>query len=180
MSRVGKQPIAIPNGVKIVQSDGVISISGPKGSLSRRVNSRVNLEVKAGEIIVTCPNSEDRAFHGTERSLLANMVTGASAGFSKELELVGVGYRAEQKGDTLELGLGYSHPIFFKVPIGVSASVLKDGRQIFVKLEGADKQQVGQVAATIRSLREPEPYQGKGVRYRDEVIVLKAGKAGKK
>ena len=136
-------------------------------------------------LIVPCSIPADgekrtRAFHGMERALVSNMVHGVKEGFTRELQLIGVGYRADMKGQSLELGLGYSHPISFPVPKGVSASVIREGREIFVKLEGADKQQVGLVAAQIRSLRPPEPYKGKGVRYRDEQVRRKAGKAGKK
>ena len=180
MSRVGKQPISVPSGVNATVAAGLVTIAGPKGKLTRKVRPEVQVKIEGGLIQVECHREDAKAYHGTERALLNNMVKGVSQGFVRELELVGVGYRAEQRGNVLDLGLGYSHPIEFAVPKGVDATVVKDGRQIFIRLEGADKQQVGQVAAKLRALREPEPYKGKGVRYKDEVIKLKAGKTSKK
>lgn len=182
MSRVGKQPVSLPNGVKAEVIGRLLKVEGPKGKLSREIRPEISIELIENQIVYTRKDDakQTRAFHGMERAIANNMVKGVSEGFSKELELIGVGYKADAKGKVLSLGLGYSHEIDFPVPEGISASVIKEGREIFVKLEGIDKQLVGQVAAQIRSLREPEPYKGKGVRYRGEVVRRKAGKAGKK
>lgn len=182
MSRVGKQPVSLPSGVSVAVQGQNITVKGPKGELSREIRDEVAMEVDGQTVTVSLKKEtlRDRAFHGLERALLSNMVAGVSEGFVKELELIGVGYRAEVKGKVINLGLGYSHPIDFPVPEGISASVVKDGRQIFLRLEGIDKQLVGQTAAEIRRLRAPEPYKGKGVRYRGEHVKLKAGKSGKK
>ena len=182
MSRIGKQPVKVPSAVKANIAGQLLKIEGPKGKLERELHPEVGLELKDGQLLIS-PKGESklaRAMYGTERALIANMVEGVSQGFVKELELIGVGFRADLKGSTLNLALGYSHPIDYNLPKGVSGSVLKEGRQIFVRLESSDKQQLGQVAAEIRSLRPPEPYKGKGVRYRNEVVKIKAGKAGKK
>lgn len=180
MSRVGRQPVPVPVGVAVEVVGGKVVVSGSVGRLERVVRPEVVVKFERGFLYLAPVSDGFANYHGTERSLLNNMVKGVSEGFVKELELVGVGYRAEQKGNVLELGLGYSHVINFVVPDGVTGSVLKDGRQIFIKLHGADKQKVGQVAAEIRSLRKPEPYKGKGVRYKGEEIKLKAGKTSKK
>lgn len=183
MSRIGKLPVAVPKGVKAQVEGQILKVEGPKGKLERRVRPEIAVKLVDGALQFSRSSDAKtvRAFHGMERALARNMIQGVSEGFSKELELVGVGYRADMAGNsTINLALGYSHPIDFSVPAGIKASVVKDGRQTFVKLEGADRQLVGQVAAKLRGLREPEPYQGKGVRYRNEVIKLKAGKAGKK
>lgn len=181
MSRIGKMPVEIPEGVKAELAGQTLSVSGKHGKLEREIRPEVEVKVDGGQIILSRKEEtkKGRAFHGMERALVNNMVRGVAEGFEKQLQLIGVGYRADSKGKNLELGLGYSHPITFEVPEGIKASVLKEGRDIFVKLEGPDKQQVGQVAAQIRSLRPPEPYKGKGVRYRDEQVRRKAGKAGK-
>ena len=181
MSRIGKQPIPIPQGVKAVIAGQVIKVEGPKGKLEREVRPEVSVKEEEGQLLVERKDDSKsaRAFHGMERSLLNNMIVGVSEGYSKELELVGVGYRAEVKGNVLNLSLGYSHPIDFDLPESVKASLIKEGRDTFVKLESIDKQMLGQTAAEIRSLRPPEPYKGKGVRYRGEQIRTKAGKAGK-
>lgn len=182
MSRVGKQPIVLPNGVKAIIAGQLLKVEGPKGKLERTVRQEVVMKVE--ENTLTFDRKSDspkaRAFHGLERALAKNMVQGVSTGFEKELELVGVGYRADVKGRVLTLGLGYSHPIDFQLPQGVEAVLVKEGRDTFVKLTSIDKQLLGQVAAQIRSLRPPEPYKGKGVRYRGEQVRTKAGKAGKK
>jgi large subunit ribosomal protein L6 len=182
MSRVGKNPIKLPQGVKVDVKGQSVKVEGPKGKLERHVSSLIEVKVTDGHIELSRKNDEkaSRMMHGTERSLLNNMVTGVSEGFSKELDLIGVGYRADMSGTTLNLALGYSHPIDFPLPAGVKGTVIKEGRDITVKLESADKQLVGLTAAKIRSLRAPEPYKGKGIRYKGEVIKLKAGKAGKK
>ena len=181
MSRIGKQPIAIPDGVKVDISGQDVKVEGPKGKLARSVRPEISIELKDKKLLVTRTEEtqEANAFHGLERSLLNNMVSGVTEGFEKILEVNGVGYRAKVKGDILELGLGFSHSIDFKVPEGIKASLLKEGKGIAVKIEGPDKQLVGQVAAQIRSLRPPEPYKGKGVRYRGEYVRIKAGKSGK-
>lgn len=182
MSRVGKQPIALPQGVKAVLAGQILKVEGPKGKLERSVRPEIEVKIQEKEIVLDRREETQsaRAFHGMERALIHNMVHGVSQGFEKELSLIGVGYRADQKGSTLNLALGYSHTIDFELPEGVKGSVIKDGRDTFVKLESADRQLLGQTAANIRSLRKPEPYKGKGVRYRDEVVRTKAGKSGKK
>ena len=182
MSRIGKQPIQLPKGVKAVIAGQLLKIEGPKGKLERSFRPEVTVKQDGDTLLVTRANDskEARAYHGMERALINNMVQGVAVGFSKELSLIGVGYRAESKGQVLNLALGYSHPIDFTLPDGVKGTVIKDGRDTFVKLESMDKQLLGQTAAEIRSLRPPEPYKGKGVRYRDEVVKQKAGKSGKK
>ncbi len=182
MSRVGKQPITIPQGVKAVVAGQILKVEGPKGKLERSIRPEITIEVKGTELLVTRKEDSQtaRAFHGMERALVNNMVHGVAQGFERELSLIGVGYRADQKGNVLNLALGYSHTIDFPLPNGVKGTVIKDGRDTFVKLESADRQLLGQTAANIRSLRKPEPYKGKGVRYRDEVVRTKAGKSGKK
>lgn len=170
-------PIPVPSSVK-VQIDGRhISVTGPKGTLSRDVPPEVRLHQEDGQIIVTRPNDEprERAMHGLTRALLSNMVVGVSDGFTRTLELVGVGYRAQMQGSKLTLSLGFSHPVEIEPPEGITFSV--DGPR--VTISGADKEQVGQVAANIRKLRPPEPYLGKGIRYQGEVVRRKAGKSGK-
>lgn len=187
MSRVGKLPIELPKGVNVNVTAGqlagqLLKVEGPKGKLSREIRPEIKATLTEGKLVLE-PVSDDGkagAFHGMERALLANMVKGVSEGFVKELSLIGTGYRAEQSGSTITLSLGYSHTIDFPVPESVKASVIKDNRDVYIRLESADKQKVGQVAAQIRALRPPEPYKGKGVRYRDEVVKLKAGKSGKK
>ncbi|MBL7661762.1 50S ribosomal protein L6 [bacterium] len=182
MSRVGKQPIVLPQGVKATIAGQLLKVEGPKGKLERTVRPEIKVEIKDGQITFARFNDVKtvRAFHGMERALVNNMVKGVSEGFSKELQLIGVGYRADQKGNTFNFALGYSHPVDFPLPAGIKGSVIKDNRDTYVKVEGADRQLVGQIAAQIRSLRAPEVYKGKGIRYKDEVISLKAGKAGKK
>lgn len=186
MSRVGKQPIVLPKGVKVSVEGStgaqVVKVEGPKGKLQRALHSPVSAKVVDGhlELARADETQRSRMLHGLERALVANMVTGVSEGFTKDLALIGVGYRADMKGNVLNLALGYSHPIDFPLPAGIKGSVIKEGRDITVRIEGVDRQLVGQVAAEIRSLRKPEPYKGKGVRYTTEVVKQKAGKAGKK
>ncbi len=182
MSRIGKLPIELPDGVKAEIAGHLVKVQGPKGSLERTVREEVTVVLEDGKLVLTRKDDtkESRAFHGMERALVNNMVTGVSQGFEKILELIGVGYRADVKGNVINLGLGYSHDIDFPVPEGVTASLLKEGRDVALKLESIDRQLLGQVAAKIRGLRKPEPYKGKGVRYRGEQIRRKAGKAGKK
>ena len=179
MSRIGKQPIEIPNGVKITVVDSVVKVEGPKGTLSRKVTDGVDLQVNNNQLnVVRSDDSiKSRSAHGLTRTLVNNMVVGVTKGFESALEITGVGYRAELKGDVLNLSLGYSHPINFKLPQGISVEVDKMTK---VLVKGIDKELVGQTAAKIREFRGPEPYKGKGIRYADETILRKAGKTGKK
>ena len=179
MSRIGKAPILVPNGVEVGISGKSIEVKGPKGSLDFEVPGSISVRQDDDQIYVERPDDEraNRALHGLTRSLINNMVIGVSEGFSKELEIIGVGYRAQAKGQSsLELQLGFSHPISVDAPEGVSFDVPEPTRII---VSGIDKQIVGQVAADIRSYRKPEPYKGKGVRYLGEHVVRKAGKAAK-
>ncbi len=175
MSRIGKAPIAIPKGVKISRDGAVITIEGPKGKLSQEIPPPMEVDYNDKEIVVKRPSDSKyyMARHGLYRALLANMVTGVTSGFSRSLEIIGVGYRAEKVGKALTFYLGYSHPISMILPEGISAQV-EGGNKIIIS--GIDKQVVGQVAAEIRGLRPPEPYKGKGVRYAEEKIRKKAGK----
>src|SRR5436190_2083714 len=176
MSRIGKQPIAVPSGVTITVEPSAVKIKGPKGTLSAALSPLVELKVEGSTLTVARrEDSRDaRSIHGLTRKLLANMVTGVSEGFRRVLEINGVGYRAEAKGNILQLALGYSHPIMFPLPQGVQAKVDK---QTVVTLEGADRQVLGETASEIRKLRPPEPYKGKGIKYAEEKIRRKAGKA---
>jgi large subunit ribosomal protein L6 len=175
MSKVGKNPITLPAGVKVALDKGRISIQGPKGSLTREIPSDIQIKVADGKIEVTRGNDSNyvRALHGTTRSLLANMVQGVTQGYNKEMSLVGVGYRAELLGERLNLQLGYSHPIVFLPPPGIK---LEAPGGVKILVSGSDKELVGLVAAKIRSFRPPEPYKGKGIRYTDEHVRKKAGK----
>jgi large subunit ribosomal protein L6 len=180
MSRIGKAPVAVPNGVTVTLKDGnVISVKGPRGELTRSLPSAMAVAQENGQVTVTRPSDEDqhKSLHGLTRTLIANMVEGVTKGFTKQLELVGVGYKAEKRPYGLQLSLGYSHPIEYKAPQGITLTAPVP-TQILV--EGANKEVVGQVAAEIRSLRPPEPYKGKGVKYVGEQIRRKAGKAGGK
>jgi len=178
MSRIGKLPITVPKGVDISIADEFVTIKGPKGKLQVKLLPGVSAAVEAGTINVTRADDEreTRSFHGLVRALLANATTGVSEGWSKELEIVGIGYRAESQGKNVIFNLGYSHPIDFAVPDGIEIDV--DAKANKVTVKGIDRQQVGQIAAEIRRLRPPEPYKGKGVRYSDERIRTKAGKQG--
>ena len=180
MSRIGKQPINLPKGVEVKVTGSTINIKGPKGNLSRVLNQHVDVKVE-GQTLTVVPKSEAlelRRFHGLTRTLLSNMVTGVTDGFSRRLKLVGVGYRAAPQGKGLTMSLGYSHPVLFDAPSGIE---LKVEAQTTIVVSGADKEMVGQVSAKIRGFRPPEPYHGKGVRYEDEKIATKVGKAaGKK
>ena len=179
MSRIGKLPIAIPAGVTIDMKDNVITVKGPKGELKQAVNPNIKVEIEDGNINVTRPddNRESRAQHGLYRALINNMVTGVSTGFKKELEIVGVGYRAESKGQVLQLNLGYSHVIYLKMPPEVSVNAVSErNKNPLITLESCDKQLLGQICAKIRSFRKPEPYKGKGVKFVGEVIRRKSGK----
>lgn len=176
MSRVGKQPVKLPAGVKVDVKDGVIRVEGPKGKLTHKLPKGVIAKVESGALVVTADKSSPNAgaLHGLNRTLVANMIHGVSQGFSRELEIVGVGYRAQTKGNVLNLTLGYSHPVDYKLPEGIQAKV--DGNTK-ITITGADKMLLGLVAAKIRSFKAPEPYQGKGIKYTDEVIIRKQGKA---
>ena len=175
MSRIGKMPVAIPKGVDVKIDGQSLTVKGPKGELGIEVRPEVSVEVDDGEVKVTRDSDaqQARAYHGLTRALVANMVTGVSEGFSKTLEIIGVGYRADAKGKGITLALGYSHTIDYVPPEGVSIEV---PNQTTVVVSGADKQKVGQTAAEIRSFRPPEPYKGKGVRYQGEQVRRKAGK----
>jgi len=178
MSRIGKMPVDMPSGVD-VQVDGThVTVKGSKGELSRQFNDRVSFSIEDGVITVVREDDtrESRALHGLSRALLANMVQGVSEGFSKVLEIQGVGYRASLKGSDIELLVGFSHPVDVKAPKGITFEVPEPTR---VVVSGIDKEQVGQVAADIRKVRPPEPYKGKGIRYAGEYVRRKAGKAGK-
>jgi large subunit ribosomal protein L6 len=175
MSRIGKQPIPVPAGVTVAIELERVTVNGPKGELSERINRDINVEQVDGELRVTRPTDrgEHRALHGLTRTLIANMVTGVTDGFEKRLEIQGVGYRAQLKGRDLELALGYSHPVPVKAPDGIEFEVPQPTR---IVVRGASKQQVGEVAAYIRKQRKPEPYKGKGIRYEGEYVARKVGK----
>ena len=176
MSRIGKQPIPIPDKVKVSIKDRDITVEGPKGKLGLEIDPVITVSVDDNEIVVTRPNDSrrNRAFHGLTRALIANMVRGVSEGFEKKLEIQGVGYRAAKQGAALNFQLGYSHPILFEPPAGIELDVDRN----IVTVAGIDKQAVGQIAAQIRALRKPEPYKGKGIRYLGEHVRRKAGKTG--
>jgi large subunit ribosomal protein L6 len=178
MSRIGKLPVAIPDKVTVEVADSVVRVKGPKGELQQHVLPVVTVSVNDGSVVVERKGDakEYRSAHGLTRTLVANMIEGVSKGFRKSLEINGVGYRAAKAGENLNLTLGYSHPVSYSAPQGISFAVEGTNR---VHVDGIDKQQVGQVAAEIRNLRPPEPYKGKGVRYEGEVIRKKLGKAGK-
>jgi large subunit ribosomal protein L6 len=175
MSRIGKQPIAVPDGVEIDVKPGHVAVKGPKGELAQDVSSDMKVEVADGTLTVQRPTDrgEHRALHGLTRSLIANMVQGVTEGYEKRLEIQGVGYRAQLRANTLELSLGFSHPISIEAPQGIEFEVPQPTE---VVVRGIDKQQVGQVAADIRKRRPPEPYKGKGVRYSGEQVARKVGK----
>lgn len=184
MSRIGKSPITIPSGVTVTVSDkNVVTVKGAKGELTENIDRDIKLEINDGVITVARPTDQirHRAMHGLYRALIANMIEGVTNGFKKELDLVGVGYRAAVQGQTLDMSLGYSHNIIFDLPKEISATaVMQKGTPPRITLESIDKQLLGQVAAKIRSLRKPEPYKGKGVRYVGEYIRRKAGKSASK
>jgi large subunit ribosomal protein L6 len=180
MSRIGKAPIEIPQGTKVSIEAGVFTAEGPKGKVSQPVFDGFPVDVNDNVVTVSRPDEDgpSRAMHGLLRSLLANAVEGVSTGFKKELEIVGVGYRAEMKGRELHLALGFSHPVIFPIPDGIELEA--DPKANKITVSGADKQQVGQVAAEIRRLRKPDPYKGKGIKYAGEILRRKVGKAGAK
>lgn len=177
MSRIGNKPVSIPSGVKVQIKDGVVEVQGPKGKMSVPLPRGISFEQKDSTLFAKRETEEHRALHGLARALVANAVTGVTAGFKKELDIVGVGYRAEVKGKNLVLALGYSHPIEFPIPEGIQISVEK---QTHMSVSGANKNQVGQVAANLRALRPPDPYKQKGIRITGERLKKKAGKAGAK
>jgi large subunit ribosomal protein L6 len=179
MSRIGKQPIPVPSGVEVTIDDHHVTVKGPKGTLEHDVPETITVARDGDDLVVTRPDDEreNRSLHGLTRSLVSNMVVGVSAGFTRELEIVGVGYRAVAQGPTkLELQLGFSHPVTVDAPDGITFEVPAPTR---ITVQGADKQLVGQVAADIRKIRKPEPYKGKGIRYSDERVLRKAGKSAK-
>jgi large subunit ribosomal protein L6 len=178
MSRIGRLPIPVPSGVDVSIDGQAVSVKGPKGTLSLTVAEPISVAKEDGQLKITRPNDEGnvRALHGLSRTLVANMVTGVTTGFSKTLEIVGVGYRVAAKGKDLEFALGFSHPVLITPPEGITFRVEAPTRFV---VEGIDKQLVGETAARIRKLRKPDPYKGKGVRYQGEVIRRKVGKAGK-
>lgn len=178
MSRIGRQPIAIPAGVEVKIDGSTVTVKGPKGTLTRTVHQNMNVALEDGAVVVTRPDdsNENKSLHGLTRTLIFNMVEGVEKGFSKELEINGVGYRAQKQGNDLVLGIGYSNPVVYKAVEGINIDVPNANK---VVISGADKQMVGQVAAEIRMKRPPEPYKGKGIKYADEHIRRKEGKAGK-
>ncbi len=173
MSRVAKKLINLPKGIELKEADGVLSIKGPKGTLNLAKPQGVNVENKDGVVRMSVDNDDDMKMAGTTRAILANMITGVTDGFTRKLELVGVGYRAAMAGKDLNLSLGFSHPVVFKTPDGIT---LATPTQTEILVSGADKQQVGEVAAKIRAYRKPEPYKGKGIRYAGEKIIMKEAK----
>lgn len=182
MSRIGKQPIVVPSGVTVtIDENNKVTVKGPKGELVQTMHPNMKISQSEGELTVTRPNDqkENRALHGLVRSLLANMVTGVTNGYEKQLEILGVGYRANVNGSKLNLSLGFSHPIEYNIPEGITVEIDKEKKNILV-IKGIDKQLLGEVAANIRSYRKPEPYKGKGIRYVGEYVQQKAGKAAAK
>ena len=179
MSRIGRMPVALPEGVQVRQAGNLVTIAGPRGELAREFHPNMVIRVNDGALTVTRPDDsrENRALHGLTRALLANMVEGVTQGFRKRLEIQGVGYRAVPEGEAVVFQLGFSHPIRVSPPSGIKLTVERGGRAITV--EGNDKELVGEAAARIRALRKPEPYKGKGIRYAGEVVRRKAGKAGR-
>ncbi len=184
MSRIGKQPVNLPKGVTVaVGSDNVLVVKGPKGELKQAIDRDITVEVKENHVEFSRPTDQirHRALHGLYRSLVSNMVKGVTDGYKRQLELIGVGFKASNQGNVLDLALGYSHNIIFEIPKELKLATSQEkGENPKITLEGTDKQLIGQVAAKIRSLRKPEPYKGKGVRYVGEVVRKKAGKAAGK
>jgi large subunit ribosomal protein L6 len=175
MSRVGRKPVAIPSGVTITHRDGTVEVKGPKGTLREPISARVTVEVAANQVSFGRPDDlpPTRALHGLARATLQNMVVGVTKGFARELEIQGTGYRADVKGKSLNLTVGYSHPVEMAIPDGLKVSVADNK----IKIEGANRHQVGQFASNVREVRPPEPYKGKGIRYVDEHVRRKVGKA---
>ena len=183
MSRVGNKPIALPKGVEVKINGSTVSVKGPKGKLEQDIHSELNVDVSSSEVTVKRPNDSrlNKAQHGLARTLISNMIEGVTDGFKRSLQIIGIGYRVQAKGKGLEMALGFSHPVDVEPVDGITFEVEVDNRAKINKLHilGIDKQLVGLVAADIRSIRPPEPYKGKGIRYVDEVVIKKAGKAGK-
>ncbi|HMV46192.1 MAG TPA: 50S ribosomal protein L6 [Blastocatellia bacterium] len=184
MSRVGKKPIEIPNGVKVNITDSAVEVQGPKGKLSAVIPAGVTLKVEDGKLIAERKDDSHTAMHGTTRALVANAIKGVSQGFTQEMDVVGVGYKAELKGRSINLALGYSHPIEFVLPEGITAKIEKLPRtitqyQTTITLSGIDRETIGQVAANMNRLRKPDAYKGKGIRYANRPMKLKPGKTGK-
>jgi len=182
MSRIGKAPISLPKGVNVTVNENIVTVKGPKGELKQSIHPDIKIEINEGLLKVTRPSDEKehRAMHGLYRALINNMVIGVSQGYTRKMELVGVGYRAQSSGQILELSLGYSHTIQFQMPNEIKVEAVTDRKSNpVITLESTDKQLLGQVCAKVRSLREPEPYKGKGIRFVGEVIRRKAGKSAK-
>jgi len=184
MSRIGKQPVSISSGVTVtVSKDNLVTVKGPKGELTQQVDRDITVEVKEAEVLVSRPTDQirHRAMHGLYRSLISNQIKGVTEGYKKDMELVGVGFKAANTGNVLDLALGYSHNIIFEIPKELKVSTITEkGKNPIISLEGSDKQLIGQVCAKLRSLRKPEPYKGKGVKFAGEVLRRKAGKAAGK
>lgn len=185
MSRIGKLPISLPAKVEIsVASDNTVTVKGPKGSLSQKIDPDISVSMEDGKVVVTRPTEQKRhkAMHGLYRALLNNMVVGVSEGYTREMEIIGVGFRVENQGNLVTFSIGYSHPIVFSIPPEIKVTTgMEKGSPPFIRLEGIDKELLGQVCAKIRSFRKPEPYKGKGIIYKGEIIRRKAGKtAGSK
>lgn len=183
MSRIGKLPISLPKGVEVKIDKNRVTIKGAKGTLTQEVNHDMKISVENGLLMVSRPSEQKRhkALHGTTRAILANIIKGVSGGFSKDMEVVGVGYRASNTGNLLEIGVGHSHPIVMYVPDEIKLeTVTEKGKAPVIKLSGADKQLVGQIGAKLRTFRKPEPYKGKGIKYSTEILRRKAGKAAGK
>jgi len=178
MSRIGKVPVTIPDKVDVKINDSLVSVKGPNGQIEYKFTDNVKIEIQGKEVVITPKNNSKicRALWGTTRAVIGNMVKGVSVGFTKKLEFMGVGYKASTAGNIITLNLGYSHPIDYKLADGITAKIVKNE----IELLGINKELLGQVAAEIRALRPPEPYKGKGIRYKDEIIVRKAGKTGVK
>jgi large subunit ribosomal protein L6 len=179
MSRIGRRPVPVPSGVTVTVDGQTVKVKGPRGELSRTLNPEMRVAVENGEVTVTRPSDEahHRALHGLSRTLVANMVEGVTKGYQKQLEIVGVGYKAEVRPFGLQLALGFSHPVQYKAPAGIKLTAPTPNS---ILVDGADKEKVGQVAAELRNLRPPEPYKGKGIKYQGEQVRRKAGKAGGK
>ena len=175
MSRIGKKPVPIPQGVKVQVADGTVRAEGPKGKLSQPVPAPLSAKVEGNVLVIARPDDDRhvRALHGLTRALMANMVSGVKDGFERKLEIVGIGYRAQMQGKAIQLALGYSHPVIFPLPEGITAEIDK---QVAITLRGADKALLGQTAAKLRALRKPDPYKGKGIRYLGEYVRRKVGK----
>ncbi|MDD5730295.1 MAG: 50S ribosomal protein L6 [Candidatus Omnitrophica bacterium] len=176
MSRIGIKPISIPKEAKVELKDGTVFVEGPKGKINFALHNRINLEIKDGQVFVKRAGDEklDKALHGLSRALIANMIKGVIEGYTKELEIQGVGFRASMQGNTLNMQLGFSHPINFPAPEGIK---IETPKQTHIIIRGVDKEKVGEVAAEIRAVCPPEPYKGKGIRYKDEYVKKKVGKA---